>query len=147
MPIPRWLAGKAVMSRPLTTMAPSSGNSNPAVIRRVVVLPQPDGPRNETSSPSPTLRSKSWTATWPPKRLVIPWSSSRAINPPFPVPTRSCRAAEGGGAASSPPSDHGEGYDARPGDHEADDDERGRLPRRARVDVVEEDRERRVAEQ
>ena len=79
MPMPRRLAGSAVTSLPSTTTLPASGNSNPAVIRSVVVLPHPDGPRKVTISPSPTLRSKSCTATCPPKRLVMPLSSRRAM--------------------------------------------------------------------
>ena len=37
--------------------------SRPATIRRVVVLPQPDGPSSVTNSPSATRRSTSFTAT------------------------------------------------------------------------------------
>ena len=47
-------------------MVPRVGCSNPAIIRRVVVLPQPDGPRNDTNSPVSIPRLKSWTATVPP---------------------------------------------------------------------------------
>ncbi len=32
-------------------IAPAVGTSKPATMRSVVVLPQPDGPRNETNSP------------------------------------------------------------------------------------------------
>jgi hypothetical protein len=38
----------------------------PAMIRSIVVLPQPDGPRNVTNSPSATLRSTSRSATLSP---------------------------------------------------------------------------------
>ena len=54
------------MSVPSTTIVPAVGFSNPAIIRRVVVLPQPDGPRNDTNSPRTASRLKSSTATVPP---------------------------------------------------------------------------------
>src|SRR5512137_2063562 len=41
---------------------PDVGFSKPAMIRRAVVLPQPDGPRNVTSSPSLTSRLTPSTA-------------------------------------------------------------------------------------
>ena len=50
------------MSSPLITMVPVVGVSNPAIMRSVVVLPQPLGPRNETNSPRGTSRLKSSTA-------------------------------------------------------------------------------------
>src|SRR5262245_46622981 len=50
------------MSCPLTRIVPLVGNSKPAIIRKVVVLPQPEGPRNETNSPRSTSRLKSCTA-------------------------------------------------------------------------------------
>src|SRR5438046_8195421 len=52
-------------------IVPASGFSKPLMQRKVVVLPQPDGPRNTMNSWSSTLRSRSRTATTSPKRLVI----------------------------------------------------------------------------
>ena len=43
--------GRAVMSRPPSRICPSDGISKPAIMRSVVVLPQPDGPRNVMNSP------------------------------------------------------------------------------------------------
>ena len=40
----------------------------PAIIRSVVVLPQPEGPRSETNSPGASDREKSLTAVERPKR-------------------------------------------------------------------------------
>ena len=40
------------MSRPPTAIVPAVGSSNPAIIRSVVVLPQPDGPMIEKNSPA-----------------------------------------------------------------------------------------------
>ena len=54
------------MSLPSTTIVPAVGFSKPPIIRSVVVLPQPDGPRNETNSPLTASRLKSSTATTPP---------------------------------------------------------------------------------
>ena len=52
----RRLAETAVTSSPWRTMRPASGASNPAIIRSVVVLPQPLGPSSEKNSPSPIAR-------------------------------------------------------------------------------------------
>src|SRR5579883_1599733 len=51
-------------------MSPASGDVNPPIILRVVVLPHPDGPRRHISSPSRTSSVRSWTAAWGPKRFV-----------------------------------------------------------------------------
>ena len=51
---------------------PAVGVSNPAIRRRQVVLPDPDGPSIEKNSPSATRRSTSSTAVKEPKRLVTP---------------------------------------------------------------------------
>jgi hypothetical protein len=42
---------------PLTVIVPAVGCSRSAMTRRKVVLPQPDGPMNETNSPLPIVRS------------------------------------------------------------------------------------------
>ena len=43
--------------------AAAVGCSNPAIIRSVVVLPQPEGPSSEKNSPRPMAKSASSTAT------------------------------------------------------------------------------------
>ena len=53
---------------------PRSGCSKPAIIRRQVVLPEPEGPSIEKNSPSRTSRSTPSTATTSPKRLTTPSS-------------------------------------------------------------------------
>ncbi len=53
-------------------MAPAVGSSNPAIIRSIVVLPEPEGPRRAKNSPSTMSRSMSSTATTSPKVLVTP---------------------------------------------------------------------------
>ena len=60
------------MSSPSIRIAPAVGISKPAIIRSVVVLPQPLGPRNETNSPCSTARSKSSTATVLAERFLTP---------------------------------------------------------------------------
>ena len=49
---------------------PRSGCSNPAIIRSVVVLPQPDGPSIEKNSPPACARSMPSTAVTSPNRLT-----------------------------------------------------------------------------
>src|SRR5438876_12147657 len=55
-----------------TQISPASGRRNPATRRSVVVLPQPDGPRSETSSPGSTRRSSPSSAARSPYRFVSP---------------------------------------------------------------------------
>ena len=43
--------GNAVMLTPSSRMSPADGGTNPAIMRNVVVLPQPDGPSSEINSP------------------------------------------------------------------------------------------------
>src|SRR5215213_8904095 len=62
MPTLRWLGALLVISALSRVILPAVGVSNPATIRSVVVLPQPEGPRNETNSPFSTSRLKFWTA-------------------------------------------------------------------------------------
>src|SRR5882672_9166015 len=40
-------AGSAVTSSPSSRMRPEVGSSRPAIMRKVVVLPQPEGPRKD----------------------------------------------------------------------------------------------------
>src|SRR5580700_2253614 len=85
MPSPRLDGGTASRSRPSRRMAPCDGSRKPAIICEVVVLPQPDGPRNEMNSPLPTVRLNASTATVGPKCLPT-WSSSRKDMADFPEP-------------------------------------------------------------
>src|SRR5256885_6196697 len=55
-------------------MRPSSGRSKPAISRRVVVLPEPDGPSSVKNSPAGISRSTRSTATTSPYVLRMPWS-------------------------------------------------------------------------
>src|SRR5258708_38179760 len=58
---------------------PASGSIKPEMILRSVDLPQPDGPRMVSSSPSRTLRSTPSTATVRPKAFLTPISSSTGV--------------------------------------------------------------------
>src|SRR5215218_10091340 len=53
---------------PSTSIVPSEGGMKPAIMRSVVVLPQPEGPSRETNSPSRRARSTPSTAATAPKR-------------------------------------------------------------------------------
>src|SRR5215813_9526894 len=83
----RALASNSV--RPSTAMMPSSGISSPAMQRKVVVLPQPDGPSRVKNVPgsSVKLASRMPPAIWSvelSKILVSP--STRNIRPYAPLP-------------------------------------------------------------
>jgi len=72
-----------VTSKPLTVAVPAVGFNRVVSIRRVVVLPAPFGPRNETISPSATSRSTPLTACTStfsrPCRVWNVWTSPRAV--------------------------------------------------------------------
>ena len=61
--------GNSSTRSPFRRISPASGRSNPASMRRVVVLPQPEGPRIEKNSPGATSNDTPSTATVSPKRL------------------------------------------------------------------------------
>src|SRR3954469_8935686 len=71
----RWYAGRAVMGEPSMRMSPLEGCSNPAIMRSVVVLPEPDAPRSVRNSPAATRSVMPSTAATSPKRLVSCLSS------------------------------------------------------------------------
>ncbi len=63
MEMPRLLGGILATSRSPMNTLPLVGYSKPEIIRRVVVLPQPEGPSNVTISPSLISRLIWSTAT------------------------------------------------------------------------------------
>src|SRR5437868_6527932 len=71
----RFSGGRRCIGLPAMITSPEVRASSPAIIRSVVVLPQPDGPSRQTTSPAATLRSTSRTARKLPKRFVIRLSS------------------------------------------------------------------------
>src|SRR5215510_14873423 len=70
MPSPRRAGFTASRSRPSRRIAPPLGSTKPAIICKVVVLPQPEGPSSETNSPFSTPRLRLSTARCEPKRLL-----------------------------------------------------------------------------
>ena len=48
---------------PSISMLPPVGGMKPAIMRKVVVLPQPDGPSSDTNSPLASSSEKSDTAS------------------------------------------------------------------------------------
>ena len=65
----RWLAGFMPTSSPSMKISPLVGSSSPAIIRSVVVLPQPEGPSSMKNSPSSTVNVDDLTALNDPKSL------------------------------------------------------------------------------
>ena len=59
-------------SRPWSRIRPSDGSSKPAIIRSVVVFPQPDGPSIVKNSPSRIVNDTSSTAQKAPNIFVTP---------------------------------------------------------------------------
>src|SRR5437879_7710813 len=72
--MPRFSGGNerpgAEIVRPSSSMVPSLGSRKPAIMRSVVVLPQPDGPSSETNSPRVSASVARSTAVTAPKRQV-----------------------------------------------------------------------------
>ena len=69
MAMSRWLAGRWLTSSPSMSISPEVGSSSPAIMRSVVVLPQPDGPSSMKNSPSPIVKDDPFTAVKDPKSL------------------------------------------------------------------------------
>src|SRR4026207_2095269 len=88
-------------TRPSIAMVPSLGARKPAIMRRVVVLPQPDGPSSETNSPGGGIRLRRSTAVTAPKRRLTSVSTRRITWRSF---ARGRRGRSGGSpAAPTPP--------------------------------------------
>ena len=62
----RSYGGSRETSSPASSIVPSSGISNPAIIRNVVVFPEPEGPSIVKNSPEGMSRSIASTATTSP---------------------------------------------------------------------------------
>ena len=62
MATPRRAGGSVSMRRPLSLIAPLLTPSNPAIMRKEEVLPQPEEPSSAMVSPSATSRSSDLTA-------------------------------------------------------------------------------------
>src|SRR3569832_1642686 len=76
------------MSRPRQVPEPESGVSSPQIIRKVVVLPEPFGPRKPVMRPSSTLMVRSLTTRLSPKLLFRPSTSmARRLGASSPWPS------------------------------------------------------------
>ena len=67
------------MDFPFRRISPEVGSSKPAIMRRVVVFPHPEGPRNVTNSPRRTSRLKSSTAVNPSLNDLVTCFSSMML--------------------------------------------------------------------
>src|ERR1041385_5002864 len=76
-------AGEETTRSP-TMISPSEGSTKPAIRRSVVVLPQPDGPSRQTSSPCSIRSDTASTTALAPYRLVRRRGSTDA-------PTNACQ--------------------------------------------------------
>src|SRR5690349_24019740 len=113
------------MSLLSTMMVPVVGASKPAIILRIVVLPQPDGPSSETNSPLSKLRSTPLT-TWLSLKVLVMLSILRngsAMSGPW--------GCLGGEAA-----EEGDHAHRAPGEDEGDDRQRRRLVGAVGADVL-----------
>src|ERR1700677_4140973 len=70
MATPRVAGGRFVTSRPPISTRPSLAVSSPAMMRRQVVLPQPEGPSNTVKLPACTSRETVSRAVTPPQRRL-----------------------------------------------------------------------------
>src|SRR5262245_55437452 len=70
----RLKGGSGVIDVPSIRISPDVGRSNPAIIRSVVVFPDPDAPRKVRNSPAAMSSERSSTAVKVSKRLVRCWS-------------------------------------------------------------------------
>src|SRR5271154_5262552 len=117
MPMLRRLARSAVTSSPSIRIWPRVGDSNPAIMRKVVVLPHPLGPRNVTSSPRAAVRLKFLTTASAPKDFSTPDSCRNVMGNP---------SSRRDPSASAAPEELNETH-ARPGDGEGHHRQRGGL--------------------
>src|SRR5579872_4240467 len=65
------------MSRPSSRIEPLLGSVKPPIMRRMVVLPEPEGPRMVMNSPSRTARSMFSSTLFGPKDFLTALSSRR----------------------------------------------------------------------
>src|SRR6201995_5631406 len=63
--------GTSRTGSPLSRMSPSDGSSRPAIMRRIVDFPHPDGPSRTMNSPSWTSRLTLFTATVPSGQILV----------------------------------------------------------------------------
>src|SRR5437867_94677 len=74
----RRYGGRSMIEAPATRMSPCVGSSKPAIMRSVVVLPEPLGPSSVRKVPPSTANDTSSTTRVPPNALVSRRTSSGA---------------------------------------------------------------------
>ncbi len=85
----RSIGGRSFTTRSPIRISPELISSSPAIMRKVVVLPQPDGPTNTMNSLSRACRLTSFTAwTLPSYHLLMPVRTTSAISYPLTEPVR-----------------------------------------------------------
>src|SRR5660398_312334 len=101
----RSLGAASLTMRPPMLTVPRVISSRPAIVRRAVVLPHPDGPTKTMNSPSWISRSRSKTATVPSAKILVSLSrwisdmdpylpfSGLGFRPPLPLLSPSYPAA------------------------------------------------------
>src|SRR4028119_36604 len=94
MEMSRSFGSRALTMRPPSQISPSVTSSRPAIMRMVVVLPQPDGPRSTRNSWSAISRLKLSTPTKAPKRFETFLRRSSAIGLPLPFHRTGGEAAD-----------------------------------------------------
>src|ERR1700730_4062836 len=102
MPRLRRCTGTSVTSAPPTWMRPSSGVSKPAIMRKVVILPQPDGPSSAKNSPASIARSTPSTARLMPSKLLLRRARRTAAAPPASLMERRPRGGRRAPRAPAP---------------------------------------------
>src|SRR5215210_2371059 len=76
--------GSSSMLKPPTEISPAEGGMNPVIIRMVVDLPAPFGPRKPSTSPFSTVKETPFTATFGPnafcrlRTVIMPGEPVRA---------------------------------------------------------------------
>src|ERR1700686_2542156 len=80
-PTSRSGSGRSPYLLPFTLVTPASGASSPMIIRMVVDLPDPLGPRNPVTWPGFTSKDRSSTATVSWYRFVTPLTSITIWSP------------------------------------------------------------------
>ena len=86
MAIPRSGGSASLTSMSSIMIRPDDTFSSPAIMRRRVDLPQPDGPTRTQNSPSSTCRDNGGITVKLPKFLLIFSSFKRAMCQPFTAP-------------------------------------------------------------
>src|SRR5579884_1511246 len=136
MPIGRLLAARCVISSLSSRIVPSLGVSKPAIMRRMVVLPQPLGPSSVRNSPCSTVRWMWSTAVTRPKYLVRSSSSRKAIT--YSLLSCCCNIDLCPWLPAAPTAhQHNDSQDADECEDETQNGERGRVVWRVLADIVE----------